>query len=121
LPSWIDLIQLQGFARSTYPGVQNILGPRENGPLSAPTAHSASKTESSLNPQTNSPQTQTNDIGTTEDPSPEVEDPLAGMNDKDRFGLKGLLAMLKGPYPDQAALVSGIDITSLGFDLNTTE
>lgn len=43
------------------------------------------------------------------------------MNDKDRFGLKGLLAMLKGPYPDQAALVSGIDIAALGFDLNTTE
>jgi hypothetical protein len=29
--------------------------------------------------------------------------------------------MLKGPYPDQAALASGIDITTLGFDLNTTE
>lgn len=112
---------MQGFARSTCPGVQNILSPRENGPLSAPTAHSASKTESSLHTQTNSSQIQTNDFGTTEDPSPEVEDPLAGMNDKDRFGLKGLLAMLKGPYPDQAALVSGIDITTLGFDLNTTE
>jgi hypothetical protein len=121
LTSWIDLIQLQGFARSTYSSVPNILGHRENGPLSVPTTHSTSKLESSLHPQTSSSQPQTNDFGTIEDASPEVEDPLAGMNDKDRFGLKGLLAMLKGPYPDQAALVSGIDITTLGFDLNTTE
>jgi hypothetical protein len=121
LLSWIDLIQLQGFARPTYPGVPNILGSRESGPPSVPTSHSSSKPEPSLHPQTNSSQPQNNDFGTSEDPSPEVEDPLAGMNDKDRFGLKGLLAMLKGPYPDQAALVSGIDITTLGFDLNTTE
>lgn len=112
---------MQGFARSSHPGMPNVLGLRENGPLSVPNVHSASKPESSLHPQTNSSQPQTNDFGTTEDPAPEVEDPLAGMNDKDRFGLKGLLAMLKGPYPDQAALASGIDITTLGFDLNTTE
>jgi CCR4-NOT transcription complex subunit 2 len=99
----------------------NVLGLHENGPLSVPNAHSASKLESHLYKQTNSSKPQANDFATTEDPTPEVEDPLAGMNDKDRFGLKGLLAMLKGPYPDQAALASGIDITTLGFDLNTTE
>ncbi len=94
---------------------------REDGLLSVPNTHSEPKPESSLLPQTNSSQSQTADFGTAEDPAPEVEDPLAGMNDKDRFGLKGLLAMLKGPYPDQAALASGIDITTLGFDLNSTE
>jgi CCR4-NOT transcription complex subunit 2 len=99
----------------------NVLSLRENGPLSVPNTHSASKHEAPIHPQANSSQPQSNDFGTTEDPAPEVEDPLAGMNDKDRFGLKGLLAVLKGPYPDQAALVSGIDITTLGFDLNTTE
>lgn len=56
-----------------------------------------------------------------EEPAPEIEDPLQGMSEKDRFGLKGLLAILKGPYADQAALASGIDITSLGFDLNSSE
>lgn len=99
----------------------NVLGLRETGPLSVPNAHSASKPESPHHTQTNSSQPPANDFETTGDPAPEIEDPLAGMNDKDRFGLKGLLAMLKGPYPDQAALVSGIDITTLGFDLNTTE
>jgi CCR4-NOT transcription complex subunit 2 len=64
---------------------------------------------------------QSNDFGLSEEPAPEVEDPLQGMSEKDRFGLKGLLAILKGPYADQAALASGIDITSLGFDLNTSE
>jgi hypothetical protein len=43
------------------------------------------------------------------------------MSEKDRFSLKGLLTILKGPFADQNALMSGIDITSLGFDLNTTE
>jgi hypothetical protein len=57
----------------------------------------------------------------TEEPAPEIDDPLQGMNEKDRFGLKGLLAILKGPYPDQAAFASGIDISSLGFDLNISE
>lgn len=97
----------------------NVLGSRDNGPLSASNVHSASKHDSTPHPQPNS--SQTNDFGTSEDPTPEAEGPLAVMNSKDRFGLKGLLAMLKGPYPDQAALISGIDITSLGFDLNTTE
>jgi CCR4-NOT transcription complex subunit 2 len=43
------------------------------------------------------------------------------MSEKDRFSLKGLLTILKGPFADQNALMSGIDITSLGFDLNSTE
>lgn len=99
------------------------MGLRENGPLSISNIHSASKHDSTPHSQTNSSQqrSQANEFGSPEDPAPEVEDPLAGMNDKDRFGLKGLLAMLKGPYSDQAALISGIDITTLGFDLNTTE
>jgi CCR4-NOT transcription complex subunit 2 len=103
--------------------MSNTMGFRENGPLSTSNIHSASKHDSNPHPQPNSSQqhSQNNEFGASEDPAPEVEDPLAGMNDKDRFGLKGLLAILKGPYPDQAALISGIDITTLGFDLNTTE
>jgi CCR4-NOT transcription complex subunit 2 len=51
--------------------------------------------------------------------APEVQDPLAGMSDRDRWGLKGYLSILKGPYQDQAALLAGIDITSLGIDQNS--
>lgn len=101
----------------------NAMGFRENGPASISNAYSASKHDSTPHQQPSSSQQrpQNNEPGMSEDPAPEVEDPLAGMNDKDRFGLKGLLAILKGPYPDQAALISGIDIATLGFDLNTTE
>ncbi|KFY06017.1 hypothetical protein V492_08184, partial [Pseudogymnoascus sp. VKM F-4246] len=69
------------------------------------------------------PQSQPN--GFEADPSDEAgpisQDPLPGMSDRDRYGLKGLIEMLKGPYPDQAALITGVDIAALGFDLNTTE
>ncbi|KFY36548.1 hypothetical protein V495_07812 [Pseudogymnoascus sp. VKM F-4514 (FW-929)] len=69
------------------------------------------------------PQTQPN--GFEADPADEAgpisQDPLPGMSDRDRYGLKGLIEMLKGPYPDQAALITGVDIAALGFDLNTTE
>jgi CCR4-NOT transcription complex subunit 2 len=84
---------------------------------------SALKQDSTPHSQLNSSQqrSQTTDFGVMEEPSPDVDDPLAGMNDKDRFGLKGLLAIMKGPYADQAALVSGMDVTALGFDLNSTE
>jgi CCR4-NOT transcription complex subunit 2 len=57
----------------------------------------------------------------TDDAGPISQDPLPGMSDRDRYGLKGLLGMLKGPYPDQAALITGVDIATLGFDLNSTE
>lgn len=52
--------------------------------------------------------------------TPEVEDPLAGFSDKDRFGLKGLTALLSS-YPDQAALIAGLDISNFGFDVGATE
>lgn len=51
---------------------------------------------------------------------PEVEDPLANFSDKERFGIKGLTAMLSS-YPDQAALIGGLDISSVGFDLGSHE
>ncbi|OBT66226.1 hypothetical protein VE03_04383 [Pseudogymnoascus sp. 23342-1-I1] len=69
------------------------------------------------------PQSQPN--GFEADPADEAgpisQDPLPGMSDRDRYGLKGLIEMLKGPFPDQAALITGVDIAALGFDLNTTE
>ncbi|ELR07512.1 hypothetical protein VC83_02105 [Pseudogymnoascus destructans] len=73
--------------------------------------------------QTLPPQSQPK--GFEADPADEAgpisQDPLPGMSDRDRYGLKGLIEMLKGPYPDQAALITGVDIAALGFDLNTTE
>lgn len=56
-----------------------------------------------------------------EEAQPEVEDPLPGMSDKDRWGLKGFFTTLKGSYPDQAALIAGIDISALGLDLASNE
>lgn len=55
------------------------------------------------------------------DQSPVIEDPLVGMSDKDRYGLKGLIQVLKGTYPDQAALYTGIDVSTLGLEMNTSE
>ncbi len=72
-------------------------------------------------------QPQGNDFGydssgnVIEDSGPDIEDSLPGVSDKERFGLKGLLAVLKGPYPDQAALITGVDINTLGLDLNSNE
>ncbi len=107
----------------------NTLGLRETGPTSSLNSQLPLKHDQASHSQSSSSQqrAQANDFGigspqdVSEEPAPEVEDPLAGMSDKDRFGLKGLLAILKGPYPDQAALISGIDISTLGFDLNSTE
>lgn len=58
---------------------------------------------------------------TSESPDQLVEDPCAGMSDLDRFGLKGYLALAKGPYPDQSTLMTGIDLGTLGLDLSTPE
>jgi CCR4-NOT transcription complex subunit 2 len=55
-----------------------------------------------------------------ENRAPEVQDPLAGMAPIDKFGLKGL-RMLMNNYPDYNALVVGLDPSSLGLDLSSTE
>lgn len=44
------------------------------------------------------------------------------MSELDRFGLKGLLAMLReGETSDQAHLALGMDLNSLGLDLHRPE
>ena len=41
------------------------------------------------------------------------------MSDLDRYGIRGLQAILDGAYgPDQAALAHGMDLNMLGLDLN---
>lgn len=50
----------------------------------------------------------------------EVQDPLPGLNENDRWGLKGF-SMLMNNYPDYAALITGTEMSSFGFDLNSTE
>lgn len=54
-----------------------------------------------------------------EDDGPETHDPLAHMSDIDKFGIKGFTYMMHN-YPDYAGLVTGTDITNLGFDLNSS-
>ncbi|KAJ2979439.1 hypothetical protein NQ176_g3250 [Zarea fungicola] len=47
-------------------------------------------------------------------------DPLAGMPDADKWGLKGLRTLMNN-YPDYHALVVGMDPNSLGLDLQSPE
>ena len=49
-----------------------------------------------------------------------MQDPLAGMAPIDKFGLKGL-RMLMNNYDDYNAMVVGIDPSTLGLDLSSTE
>lgn len=58
--------------------------------------------------------------GNAEEAGPEVQDPLAGMNEIDKWGLKGFSLMMNN-FADYAALVNGSDMTSLGLDLNSNE
>lgn len=51
---------------------------------------------------------------------PEVQDPLAGMPAIDKFGLKGLRTLMNN-YPDYNALIVGLDPSTLGLDLTSTE
>lgn len=51
---------------------------------------------------------------------PKAVDPLEGMPQDDRYGLKGLRTMMNN-YPDFHATVVGIDPVSLGLDLTTQE
>jgi CCR4-NOT transcription complex subunit 2 len=58
--------------------------------------------------------------GNPEEAGPEVQDPLAHMSENDKWGLKGFTFMMNN-YPDYAALVTGLDLTALGLDLNSNE
>ena len=43
------------------------------------------------------------------------------MSELDRFGLAGLMAMIRTEGPDLANLANGQDLTTLGLDLNQPE
>ncbi|KAI9848862.1 MAG: hypothetical protein M1837_006378 [Sclerophora amabilis] len=45
-------------------------------------------------------------------------DPLSSMNELDRFGLTGLLQMIRNEGSDTGSLAIGQDLTALGLDLN---
>lgn len=47
--------------------------------------------------------------------------PLSQMNELDRFGLAGLLGMIRHDSNDVAGLAVGQDLTTLGLDLNQPE
>ncbi|RDW79723.1 hypothetical protein BP6252_04361 [Coleophoma cylindrospora] len=51
---------------------------------------------------------------------PDAQDPLAGMSDMDRWGLKGITYMMNN-YPDYAAVVAGTEFNTMGFDLEERE
>ena len=51
---------------------------------------------------------------------PEPQDPLAGLSEADKWGFKGLRTLMNN-YPDRNALMTGLDPTTLGLDLNSTE
>lgn len=51
-------------------------------------------------------------------PSAAVQDPLAGMSEADKWGIKGLLALM-AKFPAYSALVHGMNPAELGLDLNS--
>lgn len=53
-------------------------------------------------------------------PTPE-QVPLSQMSELDRFGLAGLLGMIRHDSNDVAGLAVGQDLTTLGLDLNQPE
>lgn len=55
-----------------------------------------------------------------EDQAQGTVDPLAGMPDVDKWGLKGLQTLMNN-YPDYHALVVGMDPNSLGLDIQSQE
>ena len=56
----------------------------------------------------------------TEGQGAEPDDPLAHMNEIDKWGLKGFSYMMNN-FPDYASLVTGQDLSTLGFDLTSSE
>lgn len=69
------------------------------------------------------PRSQTMDSASqsnAEDSGPEIHDPLAGMNEIDKWGLKGFSLMMSN-FPDYAAMVAGDNVAAYGLDLNSTE
>ncbi|KAF8863231.1 NOT2 family protein-like protein [Acephala macrosclerotiorum] len=82
-------------------------GPPQQSEAAGPRAQPA-------NPSTSSSQANAEESG------PEIEDPLADMSEIDKWGLKGFSFMMRN-YPDYAALVTGADLSALGFDLASTE
>ena len=55
-----------------------------------------------------------------EEDGPEIHDPLVHMSEIDKYGIKGFTFLMNN-FPDYAGLVTGSDITNLGFDLNSGE
>ncbi|KAI9171162.1 Cobalamin (vitamin B12) biosynthesis CobW-like protein [Paramyrothecium foliicola] len=51
---------------------------------------------------------------------PDVVDPLNGMAEVDKWGIKGLRTLMNN-YPDYHAMVVGMDPSSLGLDMNSQE
>lgn len=52
--------------------------------------------------------------------TPEVVDPLAGMAEVDKWGIKGLRTLMNN-YPDYHAMVVGMDPSSFGLDMSSQE
>lgn len=52
--------------------------------------------------------------------APEAADPLAGMSESDKFGIKGLRTLMNN-NPDYQALIVGMDPSTMGLDMNSQE
>jgi len=74
--------------------------------------------------ETSAARSQTADSGigssNAEETEPEFFDPLAGMSELDKWGLKGFTTLMAN-YPSYAHLVCGRDLSNMGFDLNSSE
>jgi CCR4-NOT transcription complex subunit 2 len=116
---------LKAFSNTQFDASSSLALREDSTAQSAMTAGSASRQDGGPQ-QTGSsmPRSQTLDSGigssqsNAEESGPEVQDPLAHMSEIDKWGIKGLSFMMHN-FGDYNALVTGSDISNLGFDLNT--
>ena len=84
----------------------------------------ASQQSSSQPQQQNARLQQGYTVDTSESPGPTHtpdQTPLSQMSALDRYGLAGLLSMVRSDNPDVAGLAIGQDLTQLGLNLNSPE
>jgi CCR4-NOT transcription complex subunit 2 len=88
------------------------------GPGGRPEPEAFAQANNATNPQSQTVDSASQSNGDGQEPEP--EDPLAHMSESDKWGLKGFSYMMNN-FPDYAALVAGQDLSTLGFDLNSSE
>ncbi|GAP82456.1 putative NOT2 NOT3 NOT5 family protein [Rosellinia necatrix] len=116
LPRSQDMGSSSGEARQKPPGFRDDT-------LSSQSPKDPSQSSEGRNPlgAIGTSETQSNKNKDSEDAqSPAARDPLAGMAEIDKWGIKGLRTLMSN-YPDYAACVTGMDPATFGLDLTSPD